>query len=385
MADSRISRIDDAAAPPVGHVLHVADREVCLRFGPMLTQVWQGLCATGWRVALLTDDREMLARLAGTPVEGHGVPHLGGWWAGDLDAYLQAHFRPRPDLAHLWGTAGLWRLQRWSRRDNVPLLVHALGAAHVTRLMRGRLRDDQHLAVAAQPLAVPLLTRFPMAASRCQIIPPGIAPPLRVLPARPAERTFSVLCVGPLAEQRGLEVLIDAVAELRRKGGAVHVALIGAGPGVSAVWRRIHARQVHGCVLLSDEPRLWEQVLPEVDACVVPGTQPELTIVPLLAMALGKLVIASRDQPAEWFVEDRTAWQFTPGSAVELAYLLARAIEQPQRAQETGRLAGEYVRAHHSVREMVERLVGLYGRLCTWRSAATVTALEKNRGERGTE
>jgi glycosyltransferase involved in cell wall biosynthesis len=365
MGDDRIGDVPAAISPRVERVLQVADREVCLRLGPMLAQVWQGLCASGLQVALLTDDRDMLARLAGTPVEGRWLPHLGGWRAWDWEAGLHGQPGPRPDLVHLWGTAGLRPAQRWSRRDRVPLIVHALGAGHVARLMHAGLRGDQHVVVASAPLAVPLLDRFPMAASRCHVVPLAIAPPRRGVPPRPASRTFSVLCVGPLAEPRGLEVLIDAVAELCHKGCPVQVAVMGVGRGETLVWRRVQSRQVQGCVSLNDEPRLWEKLLPEIDACVISGVQRELTIVPLLAMALGKLVIASRDQPAEWLIEDRTCWQFTPGSALELAYLLERAIEQPQRAAETGRLAGEHVRVHHSIRAMVARLVELYRLLCT--------------------
>ena len=160
-------------------------------------------------------------------------------------------------------------------------------------------------------------------------------------------------------------MLVDAVSELRAKSCPVHVAVMGTGAGERVMWRRIQARQVQAHISLAGEPRLWERLLPEVDACVIPGRQCELTIAPLLAMALGKLVITSRDQPAEWFIEDRTCWQFTPGGALELAYLLERAVEQPQRTAEMGRLAADYVRVHHSIHELVERLVEVYGLLCT--------------------
>jgi len=78
-------------------------------------------------------------------------------------------------------------------------------------------------------------------------------------------------------------------------------------------------------------------------------------------MAHGKTVIAARHQPADWFIEDRTAWQFSPGSAVELAYLLARAIERPQQAQALGESAAAYVRAHHAPSTAVDELLAAYG------------------------
>jgi glycosyltransferase involved in cell wall biosynthesis len=385
MADNRDPVPAQGAVPPVGHVLHVAEQDVCLRFGPMLTQVWQGLCASGVRTSVVTDDEEMMARLAGTPIACHWRRHLSGWRAWDFDEYLRAYVDPRPQLAHLWGTAGLWRLRRWSLRSGVPLLVHALGAAHVARLLRGSWRDDQYIVFSSRLLATPLLTRFPTAAGRCFIARPAIAPPPRPPSQLPPGHTFSVLCAAPLSESRGLGVLIDAVAELRRASSDVHVAVVGRGRRMTAVWRRMRARHVQGAMSLVDDPRLWERVLPHVDAYVVPGPQRELSIVPLLAMGLGKLVIAARDQPAEWFVEDRTAWQFTPGSAVELAYLMMRAIEQPQRARELGSLAAEYVHAHCSVHELVGRLVGLYEALWRRKRETPSASREKSNGSRRAE
>ena len=96
------------------------------------------------------------------------------------------------------------------------------------------------------------------------------------------------------------------------------------------------------------------------DALVVPDCQHELSVVPLLAMALRKAVLASRDQRAEWFVEDRTTWQFTPGSAIELAYLLTRALEQPKQVLELTATAADYVRTHHSIRTLVADLLVCY-------------------------
>jgi hypothetical protein len=109
-----------------------------------------------------------------------------------------------------------------------------------------------------------------------------------------------------------------------------------------------------------DDPKLWEQGLPGADICVVPGVQRDPWLAPLLAMGLGKLVIASREQPAEWFIDGQTAWQFTPGSAVELAYLLSRALGQPRLVQQTSVAASEYFHEHHAVGDLVLRLMSLY-------------------------
>jgi len=382
MADDTTSHVHDQAASPAGHVLHVADREIVARFGPMLAQVLQGLSATGLRVSFLTDETAFVDRLEGRSVDCVLVPHLQGWRGWRLQRILPERFTPAPDVVHLWGTAGLWWLKRWlSKTASAPLLVHALGVPHIESLLRRGLRHNQHVAVLSASLADPLLHRFPFVADRCHTTPPAVAPPLRPPAERDANRTLSVLCVSRLEADCGLEVLIDAVGQLRRSHCDVQVALIGAGRWLGPLWRRIHAQEARACVSLINEPELWERILPEVDVCVVPARQPEPSLAPLLAMALGKTVIASRDQFDDWFIEDRTAWQFTPGSAVELAYLLARAIEQPKHVRELSATAAEYVRDHHAVHQLISRLLALYETLTkTSLTAGTPGSHEENGG-----
>jgi hypothetical protein len=370
---------DDAPAPAVDHVLHVADRSVCARFGPMLGQLTQGLCATGVHTALLTDDPQTAARFQRSPVDCHTVPHLSGWRAWGLGGYLASHFAPPPDVVHVWGTAGLGAVQRWASGAGVPVLVHVLGMTHVERLIRTGVGRSHVVAASAM-----LAGQFPSGVCRCRAIRLAVAPPVTSVRAGPPDHTFSVLCVTHGAEGGGLEALVDAVAQLRRNKCDLQVGLVGGGPDVSAVWRRIRTQDVRECVSLVDDPALWEKVLPEVDACVVPGPQRELSIVPLLAMALGKVVIAARDQLGEWFIEDQTAWQFTPGSAVELAYLLSRAIEHPKRAHDLGLAAAEYVRAHHSIRDMIAALQEVYTQVVEGAAAvSTGTTTEAGRDAAG--
>lgn len=360
MGATRGSATNRDASSLAGHVLHVADAEVCARFGPMLRQALWALDESGLRISLLTNDADLVGELDATAVECHQVQHLTGWRAWRLGGYLSVRISPPPTLAHLWGTGSLGWVERWARRVGVPLLIHALGAGEVERLVRRGLGASERVAVASEALAAPLRQSFPLATERWQTVPPGVALAVQHARQRPGARTLGVLCVTRLDETHGPEVLIDALAQLRRDQHDVQVAVLGDGPGVGKVWQRIRARRVQDHCVVINEPKLWEKALPDADVCVVPAGRRELWLAPLLAMGLGKVVLASRDQLAEWFIEGRTAWQFTPGSAVELAYLLARVVEQPKRAQELKDAAAEYFRRHHSVGELVERLLTLY-------------------------
>jgi len=346
---------------PIHQVLHVADADVLARFGPMLGELLPALAARGTQVTLLTDDLRSAASLAATPVKCHLLPHLTFWGGWRLTHYLATQCKPPPDLIHLWGTAGLRWLRPWARRTRVPLVMHALGQKDVARLTHGTVRTNEQVILATDALAAGLLARCPTAVGRCHTLPPAVGLPPAPPPTPAEDHTFAAVCVVGPGDHAGVAILIQAVAQLYRQGSDLHLGLVGWGPGSSRIWRTIRECQAQDCVSLADGPGLWEKLLREIDACIVPSCQRELSIAPLLAMAYGKLVICSRDQLASWFIQDRTAWQFTPGSAAELAYLLARAIQQPGQAHTIGELASAYVQTRHALGTMIETLMAIYG------------------------
>ena len=165
---------------------------------------------------------------------------------------------------------------------------------------------------------------------------------------------------GSLDKNSGLGVLIEAVARLREKKRDLQVGLIGRGPATRPLWQEIRRRGVQDCFSIIAEPNLWDQAMAGADIFVVPTCQYELSLAPLLAMALGKVVVASRDQVADWFVEDETSLQFTPGSAVELAYHVTRTADAHPNVLALARGASEYVHRHHAVTDLAVELAGLY-------------------------
>lgn len=359
MADSSPSGPHPRLSTFTGHVLHVVDTSVSARWGPMVRQTIWMLRESGIATSLVTNDDDLLAGLEGTEVRGLRVEHIAGWRAWPLARQLAREMIPPPALVHLWGTAGLGWVRRWAMPRGVPRLVYVLGKTQAERLARGGVPQDEMAATVSQPLSDAVANRYPAAAS-WQRLAPAAALPLLHTPVREAGRTLGVLCVSRLDEREGIGVFLEALAQLRRNAADFQAILVGDGPGGAEAWRAIRAHGVQGVCVVLDEPKLWEQGLPGTDVCVVPCVQRDPWLTPLLAMGLGKLVIASREQPAEWFIDGQTAWQFTPGSAVELAYLLSRALEQPKLAQQTSVAAAEYFQAHHAVGDLVPRLTSLY-------------------------
>jgi glycosyltransferase involved in cell wall biosynthesis len=338
----------------------VADFEFFDRFGHMFRQLGLGLYEEGWRVSLLTDDAEAVADLEGTPIEARGVGGLSGWRTWRLGTYLASQFSPPPALVHVWGTACLRPLAEWTQRYGIPLLIHLISVADLDRLRRRGMRSNQHGAAACLRFSTALQQRWPLVGESVHVVTPGLLIPDLSERSATSEHTLGVVWTGRFDQHSGLDVLIEAIGQLRRRDHDVHVVLIGIGPSGRSIWQDARRHGVADCVSLIDEPLLWPGAVSGADVCVVPACQTELGLAPLVMMALGRIVIASRDQLAEWFVEDETAWQFTPGSAVELAYHLSRAAEGHPAALTLAGSAASYVRAHHSITRLITQLAQIY-------------------------
>ncbi len=353
--------------PASGHVLHVVDEDALPRFGLMIAQCTQVLAALGLRVSVLSDQAWVDEAFIETPVQTIRIPALGGWRAWRAERVLSARLNPPPDLVHVWGTSPLGVIERWRANTDMPLVIHLLGMTDAERLARRGLRGNESVVALSAALLAPLLERSPLAAGVATTIAPAIALPIHATRPPDPTRTLGLMCVTSLTPECRMDVLVDAIAQHRRDHPDFQVMVVGRGPGVSAAWEQIRARDVRDCVSVINEPQLWEKVINDVDVCVVPQCEREFWLAPLMAMGLGKVVLAARDQLGEWFVDQRTCWQFTPGSAVELAYLLGRVVEQPKHVEALSSSSAEHVRQRHTVSEMISGLCGVYHQACPTR------------------
>ncbi|MFH1745484.1 MAG: glycosyltransferase, partial [Planctomycetota bacterium] len=242
----------------------------------------------------------------------------------------------------------------------IPVLAHALSTHDLARFARYGDQPHLYLAAGCNGLAEMYHKDSTVKREDLRILKPAILMPDKQVECQTTEHTLGILWTGHINADAGLMTLIDAVAQLRRKEHDLQLVLIGDGPDVRAVWEHARQMQVQHCISLIDEPRLWDQAMYGADVYVVPACQNELSLAPLLAMAMGKIVLASRDQVADWFVEDQTTWLFTPGSAVELAYYLTRVLEKDRRVPELRKSTTEYVRTHHVVSHLVTELIEVY-------------------------
>lgn len=173
-------------------------------------------------------------------------------------------------------------------------------------------------------------------------------------------------CVARLSAQKGHLLLVDAIAECRRRGHEVDLVLVGdgelRGQVEDAIERAALCERVRITGWLGEDAVRGE--LARADALILPSFAEGLPIVIMEALALGRPVLASNVAAIADLVETgETGWLFAPGSvAATVAAIEAWLATAPRDLATLGQRGRDRVIARHDARASAARLIALFDR-----------------------
>lgn len=172
-----------------------------------------------------------------------------------------------------------------------------------------------------------------------------------------------VLCVGRLVPEKGALVLLEAMAELKRRGVEVVAVLVGDGPDrgeLEHAARRLGvSRQLTftGPLTGSRVAVLYR----EVDVFCLPSFSEGLPVVLMEAMANELPVVTTRIAGVTELVDDGVSGLLAPpGRADAIADAIERLAADPQLRARLGSAGRERVLRDYDVRRSAERLESLF-------------------------
>jgi glycosyltransferase involved in cell wall biosynthesis len=158
--------------------------------------------------------------------------------------------------------------------------------------------------------------------------------------------------VGWFDEWDRLDLLLDAVQELRDLHPALRLLLVGDGPVTPTLQAKIRQHHLESIVILTGPvPRtLVPHYIDAMDICVLPASNPFGSPMVLFEfMARGKAVIAPDLMPIRDVVEDHvTGLIVQPGDPRTLQQALTRLLEDTFLRLRLGKQARQHVRAYHT-------------------------------------
>ena len=180
----------------------------------------------------------------------------------------------------------------------------------------------------------------------------------------PQTRPWRMVCVGRFAEQKGHLVLIEAMAELRRRGVLVHLVLVGDGSMRPEIEAAIAAADLGDCVRLAgwlDEAG----VMAEIDAAqamVLPSFAEGLPVVLMEAMAAARPVISTWVAGIPELVQPgRNGWLVPAGDAMALTDAIIDFSGTPhERLVQMGKSARAAALTRHGIDTEAAKLAALF-------------------------
>jgi len=172
----------------------------------------------------------------------------------------------------------------------------------------------------------------------------------------------TALCyVGRLDGQKGLSVLLRALARLRGATAGWHLVVVGEGPlrgELAALARRLH---IDGRVqFLGWRPDALT-IVAACDLFVMPSLWEGMPNAVMEAMALGRCVVATAVEGTTELIESgRSGLLVPPRQVRRLADAITVAITNPDRRAALGRSARERIADHFTIERTVARYEALY-------------------------
>jgi len=189
----------------------------------------------------------------------------------------------------------------------------------------------------------------------CGVFHPGVA-------ARPAPLCDATLIIGTIANlrpEKGLHLLLEAFAAVRRPG--LKLFIVGSGPSLEELRNLSFGLGIDpDCLFLAGKPDISAEMR-MIDIFVLPSLSEAFSNALLEAMASGCAVVGSNVGGTPELIHDgQTGLLFRLGDPQDLAAKLRRLIEQDDMRQQLRVAAVTFARDNFSLTRTVQRNAELY-------------------------
>lgn len=275
------------------------------------------------------------------------------------------HTHGFPCRSGLWSVRGrLRRRFRWVMTDHYPFPEARSGLRGKAAFgLKGVLRRlgyyPDYLVAVSQSNRKRIAGHFGDRGVCC--IYNGISSPVRALPP-PPRKPFRALFAGRLIPEKGVQVLLEAMALAKRQGVEVHLVVAGGGVEQGAMEGFIRNHQLADCVELcgptKDIHRLYEQA----HLCIIPSIWPEpFNLVSIEAQSYGlPCIYTDRGGLPETQRDGLTGIMVPAGDPEAIVQAIRRLQDHRAEYQRMRLAARENYETHFTLERMAREYFALY-------------------------
>ena len=224
------------------------------------------------------------------------------------------------------------------------------------------LRRAMAVTVVSSYLKKILIERIGLSDENISVIPMPFEFPHFSYSPKKRERGNSILCVARLIPQKRLDVLIDAVSQLKRDM-EIKLTILGNGPEMANLQNYVSEKGLEGIVempgfIARDELLNYYR---SCDIFVLPSINEGFGLTLAEAMLNRKPVIGTDSGGIPDLIEDgRTGLLFPEGNSGRLAEAMRRILRDDKYAQQIAENGYQYVRKNLSSKRIGKRMFAVY-------------------------
>ena len=291
-----------------------------------------------------------------------------------------------------------WILRRWARhklvrdvagriealRDETPVVIHALdatvlpqaselatatGAELTVTLSTTHGFDDPEFLTTLRQAAMVVtpserlagrLEKVAGSTLRQRTIGFGAIVSEATAAFSPANRSRTIVYMGPLRSARAGEVLLRAAKQAAQHAPNLLVFVVGKGPA-EGHWRQVaDGLGIRSQVIFTGNIDNWQSAMHSADIFCLPNATHDVREEPVQALADGLAVVAADGSMYDCFRHEQNALIFQQEDEEGLAQAFRRLLTEPGLARRLGEAGQAHAREKHSVGAMVNAHVRLY-------------------------
>lgn len=257
------------------------------------------------------------------------IVHLNSSKAGIIGSLAAIGLKNRPKIVY---TVHGWVFREalnWFAKNTYLLLEK--WTAHYKDSIIVLSPEEKNSAETILKIPAKKLTVIPLG-----IIPPSFLPPTRArakiseLAKMPLESKLLVGTIAHLYKNKGIDILIKAVAQLTKNNPNAHFVIIGAGPEELNLKKLIVEQKINHVHLVGSYENAAE-LLPGFDLFVLPSRKEGTPYTILEAMAAGLPIVATAVGGIKTLLQNYSASWITKPDPNQLAGSLADALKNPKK------------------------------------------------------
>ncbi len=194
-------------------------------------------------------------------------------------------------------------------------------------------------------------------------IPVGVVSTLAPAAFADVQRPPSLVYVGPLSADCGVECLLRAAKSVLTNHPNLLVFIVGKGSAEGGLRRLADSLELSSSVTFTGKLEHWRLALQAADVFCAPVGRQAFREEPIHALAAGVALAASTDCACDGLVDGETALFFPPGDHLCMAQQISRLIEDQRLARRLASAGQSHARSNNSVARMVSEHVRVYQQL----------------------